>query len=76
MFGPFQPPIFNAALAKPTIYTCVRLYFEDGSTAGGVWTGKEWWCNGRHVVPKCWQLFGKDDSAADRANPVAGKETP
>ena len=58
-----QPQPFDARIAKPQRYTCVRLIFEDGTTAGGVWTGKEWWSNGRRVLPKEWQRFAISDPA-------------
>jgi hypothetical protein len=65
--GSRQQPIFDASVDQPQRYTCVRLIFEDGRSAGGVWTGKEWWCEGRRVLPKQWQLFALKDPAADCA---------
>ena len=57
MLDSSEPPVFDAKIAKPQRYTCVRLIFKDGRTTGGIWTGREWWSEGRRVEPQLWQRF-------------------
>ena len=57
-----ENPIYNAVDKKPEPYTAVRLYFPDGSRAGGIWTGRVWWSEGRAVYPERWQRLGASEA--------------
>ncbi len=45
----------DAATVKPEPYVALRLFMSDGSSKGGIWTGREWWSEGRAVYPVRWQ---------------------
>ena len=63
--GAQENPIHNAVNMKPEPYTAVRLYFCEGDRAGGIWTGRVWWSEGRAVYPERWQRLGRQNQSAD-----------
>ena len=48
-------PSFDVLETLPETWKSVRLQLPDGSTPLGVWTGFEWWSQGRLQQPTHWQ---------------------
>lgn len=48
-------PVFAVTETQPEPWKSVRLHLADGSMPLGVWTGFEWWSQGRVQHPSHWQ---------------------
>ncbi len=64
--GPIRfGPSFAVSDSLPEPWKSVRLHLADGTTALGVWTGFEWWSQGRLQHPTHWQPIVPEHAPED-----------
>ena len=67
-------PEFSIEEALPPPWKTVRLRLPDGSRPLGVWTGFEWWSQGRLQYPTHWEVVLK--SPASEETGIGGEPAP
>ena len=60
-------PSFDAADTQPEPWKSVRLHLTDGTMPLGIWTGYEWWSQGRVQHPTHWQPILAEIPPAEQA---------
>lgn len=53
---------------NPVRFELLEVQLADNSVTRGVWTGVQWWCEGRAVRPQAWRPARRDQSARREPN--------